>query len=125
MKHLYKWKKLFRAIIWFKFLLGHNIKRNFEKICDIPGAIRSSSSSSSSSSLGFVVNKPSGPFIVVGGGGIASPRPVVMAHGFGMPIGGHAGVLVHKNGQVYHNAVSIGGGKFAVQTPFGMALIDS
>lgn len=122
----------------YEHLNNSNIKRNFDKICDIPGAIRSSSSSSSSSSsLGFVVkkpssssptftvSKPSGPFIVVGGGGIAVSRPVVMAHGFGMAIGGHAGVLVHKNGQVYHNAVSVGGGKFAVPTPFGMALIDS
>jgi len=109
------------------------IKTNFDKICDIPGAIKSSSSSSSlgfvvnkpSSSPTFTVSKPSGPFVVVGGGGITVPRPVVMAHGFGLPmVGGMAGVLHHKNGQVYHNAVAVGGGKFAVPTPFGMAMID-
>jgi hypothetical protein len=114
----------------YEHLNDSHIKRNFDKICDIPGAIRTStstSSSSSSSSLGFVVNRPSSSPIVAirGGGGIPVHHPVIVGHGFGIAIGGGmAGTLVHKNGQVYHNAVAIGGGRFAVQSPFGMVVID-
>jgi hypothetical protein len=90
-------------------------------------SISKSSTSTSASPARITVTLPSGPFIAMRGGGIPflPHHPIVNARSFGMPmIGGPAGVLVHKNGQVFHGAVSVGGGRFAIPTSSGMALIE-
>ena len=119
-------------------LSGSNIEANFSMINGVPGGIKISigsptpsitisAASSSSSSIGggsyglSLIPTPSPPSIPLSmGGGRSIP---MMAHGFGIPMGGMSGTLV-RNGQVFHNAVAIGGGRFAIQTPYGHAVID-
>ena len=120
-------------------LSGSNIEANFSMINGVPGGIKisigrptpsitiSAASSSSSSSIGGgsyglslipTPAPPSIPIVMGRGGGIP-----MMSHGFGIPMGGMSGTLV-KNGQIYPNAVALGGGRFAIQTPYGHAVID-
>ena len=116
-------------------LSGSNIEANFSMINGVPSGIKISvgrpspsitisaaSSSMGGSSYGLsLIPTPapaSIPFAIGGGGAIP-----MMSHGFGIPMGGMSGTLI-KNGQVFQNAVAIGGGRFAVQTPYGHAVIN-
>jgi len=56
---------------------------------------------------------------------VSGPGKPIMGFSPGMGIGGPMGMLKHKSGAVYHNAVHIGGNKFMVDIPgVGRGIIE-